>query len=426
MRNLADLLPLLFLAGAVVIGYFNLPLELFLVSTGLLALSFLVLGRGEKEPKPKEQEQSSSPDIQKVLEAIGDAAFLYDSNFKILAWNSWAEKLFHIEEGEALGKIVEPGDASKPSWERLAQVVFPSLAPSIVPRSPEGVSPQVVDLSFTAPELELRVTTSQIVLDPAKGSAVFLKVVRDRTREAAALREKNEFVTVASHQLRTPVTSIIWATEALLRSEAIKGEDKEFLENAHDSAKKLSTIVEDLLSISRIEEGRFGYNFAPLDIADFINRVLQAALPQARRLGIKMFFDRPEAPLPPVYADEGKLGMALGNILDNAVRYNVKDGEVAVRVKPGQGSFVEVDVRDTGIGIPQAEISKLFQKFYRGANALKFETQGSGLGLYIAQGIVQAHGGRIAVQSEVNHGTVVTFTLPTDPSLIPPKETPAQ
>lgn len=414
--------PLACLAGAVVVGYFYLPLEWFLVSTGLLALSFILLS--ETHGKEKVSEPSSSPDIQKILDAVGDAAFIYDSNFRILAWNTWAEKLFHIQRQDVVGQIVEPKDAAKPSWERLVQVVFPSLAPSIIPRSKEGEFPQVTDLTFTSPDLELRVTASQVIIDPGKGITGFLKVIRDRTREATAFKEKSEFVTVASHQLRTPITSIVWATESLLRSESLKGEEREYVQNAYDSAKKLSTIVEDLLSISRIEEGKFGYNFAPINIVDFINQVLQAALPQARRLGIKMFFDRPEAPLPPVYVDEGKLGMALGNILDNAVRYNVKDGEVAVRVKPGQGPFVEVDVRDTGIGIPRSEIVKLFQKFYRASNALKFETQGSGLGLYIAQGIIQAHGGKIGVESEVDHGTVISFTLPTDPSLIPPKESP--
>lgn len=425
MKKLLNYLPLLCLVGAVVIAYFYLPLDWFLVATGLLALAFIMLS-GKYPEEGTLPIQGGQPDAEKLAEVLGDAAFVYDSSFKMIAWNAAAERLFHIPKEEVLGKTVGPKDAGKPSWERLVQVVFPSLAPEITPRSKEGEFPQVTDLSFKDPELELRITASRLVLDPATGAVGFLKIVQDRTREAAALREKNDFVTVASHQLRTPVTSIVWATEALLRSENLQGEEKEFVQNAYDSAKKLSTIVEDLLSISRIEEGRFGYNFAPLDIVEFLTKTLQAALPQARRLGIKMFFDRPQAPLPPVYADADKLNMALGNILDNAVRYNVKDGEVTVRVKQSEGSFVEVDVRDTGIGIPREEVSRLFKKFYRASNALKFETQGSGLGLYIAQGIIQSHGGRISVESEVDHGTVVSFTLPTDPSLIPPKETPLQ
>jgi signal transduction histidine kinase len=425
MRKLLIFAPLLCLIGAVIIAYFYLPLSWFLVATGLLAMAFILLS--EKSPKEgTPPSQAVQPGAERLAEVLGDAAFIYDSGFKIVAWNAGAEKLFHIPREEVLGNVVGPKDAGKPSWERLVQVVFPSLAPEITPRSKEGEFPQVTDLSFKDPELELRITASKLVLDSATGAAGFLKIVQDRTREAAALREKNDFVTVASHQLRTPVTSIIWATEALLRSENLQGEEKEFVQNAYDSAKKLSTIVEDLLSISRIEEGRFGYNFAPMDIVEFLTKTLQAALPQARRLGIKMFFDRPQAPLPQVYADADKLNMALGNILDNAVRYNVKDGEVTVRVKQGEGSFVEVDVRDTGIGIPREEVSRLFKKFYRASNALKFETQGSGLGLYIAQGIIQSHGGKISVESEVDHGTVISFTLPTDPSLIPPKEMPLQ
>ena len=118
--------------------------------------------------------------------------------------------------------------------------------------------------------------------------------------------------------------------------------------------------------------------------------------------------------------DEKRLAIALTNFLENAIRYNVANGEVIVRVEQVPGKpFVEVSIRDTGIGIPAEAIPNLFKKFFRAENAVASQTEGSGLGLYMAKGIVNAHGGEVWAESEVNRGTIMHFTLPTDPALIP-------
>lgn len=414
-------LPFLFLVGAVLIHYFKLPLEWFLVSTGLLVL-YTVFGREDKKHEAEAPKQSF--DTRNLIEGVGDPAFIYDASFKILAFNNQAEKLFGIKKDEVINKIVEPKDATKPSWQRFTQILFPSLAPTMFIKSKEGEFPQIIDVAFTSPDLHVRTTTSRVIGGDNQFLG-FLKIVEDKTQEIRAIKEKSEFITVASHQLRTPVTSVIWAADALASSPLLPPDLKEIALATQDNAKKLGNLVEDLLNISKMEEGRFGYNFAQMDVVEFINKILSAILPQARRLGIKIFFDKPPAALQPIYADEVKLGMAFGNLLDNAIRYNVKDGEVAVRVRevPGQ-PLVEISVRDTGIGIPAEEVQKLFNKFFRATNAVKFETQGSGLGLYITQSIIQAHGGNLKVESELNKGSVFSFTLPTDRTLIPPTETP--
>lgn len=415
-------LPFLLLIIAVSIIYRYLPLEWFLITTGLLILIVIF---GKESKREEAVPVAKMPQIDHFLEGAGHAAFLYDSNFRILAFNTLAEKLFGVARASILGRAITPKDAETPGAERLVQIIFPSLAPTILSRSKEGEFPQIIDISFASPELDLRTVTSKIY-DDQQALIGFLKIVTDRTKEVAMLREKGEFVTVASHQLRTPVSTLIWTTESLLKDPALSPAVKELASGAYDAAKKLGNLVEDLLSISRIEEGRFGYNFAPLDLPAFIEQVLGAVVPQAKRLGISVFFDKPAETLPHVFADASKLGIAFGNLLDNAIRYNVKDGQVSVKVKQGTGPFLEVSVRDTGIGIPREEVGKLFVKFYRGSNALKFETQGSGLGLYIASNIIQAHGGKINVESEVDHGTVFTLSLPTEKSLIPPKEVPLQ
>jgi two-component system sensor histidine kinase VicK len=121
--------------------------------------------------------------------------------------------------------------------------------------------------------------------------------------------------------------------------------------------------------------------------------------------------------------DAARLSLAVTNLLENAIRYNVENGEVTVRVdKTKDKPFVTVGVKDTGIGIPPEALGKLFNKFFRADNALKQQTEGSGLGLYIAKGIILAHGGQIWAESELNRGTTISFSLPTDPNLVPKTE----
>jgi two-component system sensor histidine kinase VicK len=136
-----------------------------------------------------------------------------------------------------------------------------------------------------------------------------------------------------------------------------------------------------------------------------------------------MYFDRPKDALPHVMIDGKRLSIALTNFLENAIKYNIENGEVIVRVDQVPGKpFVEVSIKDTGIGIPPESIDKLFKKFYRAENAVASQTEGSGLGLYMAKGIVNAHGGEVWAESEVGRGTIMHFTLPTDPNLIPKHE----
>lgn len=364
--------------------------------------------------------------LKSIISTMDDSLLVYDQNFKVLFLNGSAEKMFGVKNAEFVGKQIDPKLAESSSLRRLAQVVFPSLAPSMITRSPAGRYPQVVDLSFDDPYLELRTFTSPI-LDDSGNLLGFMKIIRDRTREVSLSKEKTEFVTVTSHQLRTPLTHVVWGLETITKEPTLSPEMSALAQNAYGAAIQLREIVEDLLNISRIEEGRFGYQFQKANLSTFIEEILKPAAASARQLGIKVLFDRPAENIPEVMIDSQKLSMVLSNLVDNAIRYNVKNGEVIVSAKKLENSpYVEVSVRDTGIGIPPEEVQKLFVKFFRASNALKFATEGSGLGLYIAQNIVRAHGGSMRVESELGRGSIFSFTLPTDFSLIPPKEVPLE
>lgn len=361
-------------------------------------------------------------ELKSILASINDALIVYERDFKVIFFNPAAERIFKLQSKSVMGHVFSPQDVEKDGWRVLTQVIFPSLAPRVITRSKEGDYPQVVDIAFTDPQLEFRVTTAPVA-DENGTTLAFLKIIRDRTAQVAALRSRSEFITVASHQLRGPVTDINWALQALANANELNEADKLVVDNAAAASQNLLRRIEDLLNIAKMEDGQFGYRFEDMDVAEFVTKVLGDVLPAAKKTGVKIYFDRPQTPLPRVMIDPKRLSLAVDNLLENAIRYNVENGEVIVKVDAMPGKpFLVVSVKDTGIGIPPESVEKLFTKFYRADNALKLQTEGSGLGLYIAKSIITAHGGDIWVQSELNRGTTISFALPTDPNLIPRHE----
>ncbi len=357
--------------------------------------------------------------LKNIVTTIDNALIVYDQNFRIIFFNPAAEKLFKVKSDEILGLQIKPQSAEKAELRLLTQVVFPSLAPTLMYRSKAGQYPQVLDISFDDPLLELRVTTSTIT-DERGHVAGFLKVIADRTQEAALMKSKNEFITVASHQLRTPMTEINWALDTIAQDTSMSPGTHDLVTQTSNSAKKILSIIEDLLSIAKIEEGHFGYDLQAVDLVQFLDGLLSVAYPQIERAGLKLYFDRPKESLPMARIDLQKLSMVIRNLIDNGVRYNVPNGQVTVRIRRADDPrYVEISIKDTGIGIPSEEIKNIFTKFFRASNAVKFYTDGSGLGLWIARNIIRSHGGEMWAESEVNRGTTFFFTLPLDPDVIP-------
>jgi len=320
------------------------------------------------------------------------------------------------------GHAFGPERAQELPFRLLAQTIFPSLAPLVVERSEAGTLPQIVDLSFTDPKHELTVSTDRIT-GPAGETRGFIKLVRDRTREVEILRSKSEFITIAAHQLRTPLTTVHWVFEGLKGKDKLEAEDKELAASGLRESVKLLKIVNDLLDVSKIEEGKFGYNFKQVNIIDFLSGILTNAEAMAKEYEVKLYFDRGGETAINLTIDATRLGLAVSNLLDNAIKYNVKNGRVDVKLERlADKPYLQISIQDTGIGVPPEEISKLFNKFFRAGNAVKAETEGAGLGLYINKNIINRHGGTIRAESTISRGTTFYLTLPLDPRLIPPKE----
>lgn len=357
----------------------------------------------------------------RIVSDIDMAVVGYGTDFKINLWNPSAENLFNIKEKDILGVAITPASISDPRFKILVQTIYPSLAPSVVKKTDPGTYPQIININFSDPELDLTTVTDRLV-DEAGNVVAFVKIIRNRTREISLLRSKSDFITVAAHQLRTPITAVHWTFETLRSSPSINPSDKELIDNGMEVSIKLVKIVNDLLDASKIESGKFGYEFSSIDIVSFIDDILKGAATLAKQFSVSLYFDRPKEPII-IPTDPQKLSMAVTNLIDNAIKYNVKNGQVTVKIEPYPGKpYVQLSIKDTGIGIPEEDVKKLFTKFYRGSNVVKEQTDGSGLGLFITKNIITRHGGNIAIESILGRGTTFYIVLPTDMNLIPPRE----
>ncbi|MFH1188356.1 MAG: ATP-binding protein [bacterium] len=411
-------------AAVTILHFLNVPTfwdvvgkTIFLITGGVIV--FLVSLR---LAKANAQLTIASERLGDIIANLEDGVIVYDENFLVSMVNNATEQIFGFKKEDLLKKRIGPEMVKEPKMKILAQTVFPSLAPQSIQRSETGVYPQITDIVFEAPERWIRTYTVPL-RDNNGNISHFMKTIEDRTREVQLQRSKSQFIAVAAHQLRTPLTAIQWIFELLINSPTIAPDDKGMAGDGIQASTKLLKIVNDLLDVSKIEEGRFGYTFKTINIVEFIEDILKKAVPIARQYGVNVYFDKGEMTNISVSIDPDKLGMAMSNFIDNAIKYNIKNGTVTVAVKQKENDqYIEISIKDTGIGIPSEDMKQLFNKFFRAENAATTHTDGSGLGLYIAKNIIERHGGAVWAESVLKRGTTFFFTLPTDISLIPPKE----
>ncbi|PIU46403.1 hypothetical protein COS93_02660 [bacterium (Candidatus Gribaldobacteria) CG07_land_8_20_14_0_80_33_18] len=241
-----------------------------------------------------------------------------------------------------------------------------------------------------------------------------LVLLRNITREKIVEKLKTEFVTISAHQLRTPLSAIKWTIRMLLDGDVGKltDEQTEFLKKAYQSNERMVNLINDLLNVTRIEEGRYLYNPEELDMIELIEKTIIPLKEIAERKNLKFEFLKPKEKEIKVRVDKEKISLAISNLVDNAINYT-KEGKISIQFEyDSKDKQVKFSVKDTGIGISEEQQKRLFSKFFRGINAIKAETEGTGLGLFIAKNIIEAHGGRIWFESEEGKGTTFYFTLP--------------
>jgi two-component system sensor histidine kinase VicK len=401
---------------------FLTPLNWTVKSPMILIIGLLIFWNNLRTIKSNKEMKSSALRLRDIVSGLSDAIISYDNNFKLTIINAAAEKLLSLKKEDIVGQYFGPERAKEGKFRILAQILFPSLAPLVIKRSDGDSYPQVFDITFDNPEMNLTVTTIKMLFANNETNG-FIKIIHNRTREVELYKSKSEFITVAAHQLRTPLSGINWTFEALSKITTLSPGDKELVQNGALATANTLKIVNDLLDVSKIEEGRFGYNMENMDLVSFLSDILANANLTAKEYGVNLYFDKGTNPSIMVKIDPTKLGIALSNIVDNAIKYNIKNGSITVKLEKLQDKpYAQISVIDTGIGIPASDVGKLFKKFFRAENAVRVRTDGTGLGLYITKNIINRHGGNIWLESELGRGTTVYITLPTDPTLVPPRE----
>ena len=229
-------------------------------------------------------------------------------------------------------------------------------------------------------------------------------------------RIKSEFISIAAHQLRTPLSGIKWILELALEKE-MNQEIKNWLAKINELNERMIGMISDLLSAARLEEGRFGFNFQEnVDLLSLFQKTIESYKIKAEARGLNFSYSYDDFKNLRLKADPEKLKIALDNIIENALNYTPKGGMIKIELEKPDG-LVIIKISDTGIGIKEEDLARLFGKFFRGQNAISFQPSGSGIGLFITKNIIKAHHGEIWVESKMNQGTIFYIKLPLSQNL---------
>lgn len=236
------------------------------------------------------------------------------------------------------------------------------------------------------------------------------------SRIAEASRMKSEFVSIVSHQLRTPLSALKWSLDLLLgkRIGDINQKQREYLDIINKSNNKMIELVNDLLNVNRIEQRRLDIRPRAFSIEDLIEGVVKELNILAKAHNVKVNF-RDRKNLPKIYADPDRIQMVIQNLVDNAIKYSKKRQglvEISADREVGKEKMIRVSVKDNGLGIPKILQKQIFGKFFRGDSLVRQKVEGTGLGLFIAKGIITMSGGKINFQSKEGQGSVFWFTIP--------------
>ena len=237
-------------------------------------------------------------------------------------------------------------------------------------------------------------------------------ITRSFERLAEASRMKSEFINIVSHQLRSPLTNIKWTFEILTSKnlEMPTGKVEEYMTNVKDNIARMVELIDDLLIVSRIEQGRIPMRKKEIRLESLIEELVSRYKVFAEASHIELNF-YPQKNLPEIFVDPSLIKLVIENLIDNAIRYTRGGGKVKIKLEV-KAKNILFSIQDSGVGIPKKEQKYIFQKFFRAENALKERTKGSGLGLYVCKSIIDKAGGRIWFKSEEERGTTFYFTLP--------------
>lgn len=350
-----------------------------------------------------------------ILLSIGDGLIATDEKGNIVLINKTAEKLLDIKSediaGKGIAEIIPIEDEKGMPIPPESRPVNMALADRCDPcHATPGINYYYTRKDKTRFPVEFMVTP--VVLDGKVIGAI--EVFRDVTREQEIDKAKTEFVSIASHQLRTPLSSVSWYVEMLLAGDTgeLNIAQKKYLGEVYNGNQRMVKLVNDLLNVSRLELGTFIINPEPINIVELAQSVAGEQKPQIDQKKITFSLVL-EKNIPEISADPKLLRMVAQNLLSNAVKYTPEKGKVKLSLYfDDKKKAIILEVSDSGYGIPKNQRDKIFTKFFRADNAREKDTEGAGLGLYIAKSIIDRTGGVVRFESKENVGTTFHVTLP--------------
>ncbi len=358
-----------------------------------------------RELEIKVQERTKDLNIFKLaVESASDHIIIADKEGKIIYANKAAEKITGYSLDEMVGKTpaLWGGEMSREFYDHLWRTISKERKPfeSEIKNRRKNGEKYTVEAHITP------------ISGEGTEEVFYVGIERDITKEKEVANMKSEFVSVASHQLRTPLTEIRWAFDALLgdTNEKLTETQRKICTSGMKSTVFTIGLVNDLLSVSKLSEQGVEFDMTKQSIVELSTKMYNVYKQIADKKGVDLTLTLAEN-VPEVSIDKKQMGMAISNFVDNAITYTNSGATVELSVK-SEVDKVVVEVSDTGIGVPSTQVDNLFSKFFRANNAKLLETDGSGLGLYIAKTIIEEHGGSIEVDSVLEKGTKFTIKLP--------------
>ncbi|HZE87884.1 MAG TPA: ATP-binding protein [Methylomirabilota bacterium] len=358
--------------------------------------------------KVKEVEAERAKD-EAILDSIGDGMIVTDEMGKIILMNIVAAQLVEVDpivvKGKQIFEIFNLYD------DRNNLIRLENRPMHVALQNGRKVTQSAAFFLKNGKKISLGLTAAPVMQQGEIIGAI--ETIRDITKEKEIDRMKTEFISLASHQLRTPLSAIKWFSEMLTSGDGgpLNQEQADFAKNIADSTERMIQLVNSLLNISRIESGRIIIAPQPTDLGQLVQGIiidLKAKIEERQQAVLISFHEE----LPKINIDPRLIRQVYLNLLTNAIKYTPKGGEIHVFISRKNDEIIS-QVSDNGYGIPKHQQGKLFEKFFRGENIAKIETDGTGLGLYLTKIIIESSKGRIWFSSEEGKGTSFFFSMPT-------------
>ncbi|MBI4993471.1 PAS domain S-box protein [Candidatus Wolfebacteria bacterium] len=347
---------------------------------------------------------------QSIISSMEEGLLVVDANQKIILMNLMAEKLLEIPLSRAVGQDIGRVVVAIKKGKEMQNGQMPII------KTLNEKKPQIVglmdDMSFqvlSGKKFPVALTAAPFKMESGVGAVV---VFRDITKEQEVDKAKSEFISLASHQLRTPPTIINWHIEMLLKGTIgnVNDKQREYLKEINTANLRMIDLVNSLLNISRIELGTFVFEQHPVDIVEIAKDWVRGLSQQIKDKKINIV-ENYDADTPLVPADENIIGIIFQNLITNAIKYAPENGRISVDILRHPPDVI-IKVSDNGCGIPKSEQKKIFTKFFRASNAKEADPEGNGLGLYIVKSMVEQIGGKIWFESEEGKGAIFFVSIP--------------